>query len=139
MLPRDDRRPRHGVAPVRTVPFLQRLHGGGLRRQELLALAFVGSATPACMSHASPRPAASTSPGASPTPSWATCAPTFGQGCKRLLITNDSYQALDHDDVDVVADAIVEVVPDGAHHNGTLHGSTPSCWARITTTSSSLR
>ena len=39
--------------------------------------------------------------------------PTFTLGCKRVLLSNAYYKALDAPNVDVVTDAIVEVVPTG--------------------------
>ncbi|HEY6935272.1 MAG TPA: NAD(P)/FAD-dependent oxidoreductase [Marmoricola sp.] len=39
--------------------------------------------------------------------------PHFEIGCKRILISNDYYPALDRDNVDLVTDPIVEVTPTG--------------------------
>ncbi len=39
--------------------------------------------------------------------------PTYTLGCKRVLLSNDYYRALDADNADVVTDPIVEVVPGG--------------------------
>jgi cation diffusion facilitator CzcD-associated flavoprotein CzcO len=39
--------------------------------------------------------------------------PHFRLGCKRVLLSNDYYPALAQPNVDVVTDAIVEVVPEG--------------------------
>ena len=39
--------------------------------------------------------------------------PTFTMGCKRVLLSNTYYRALDQDNADVVTDRIVEVVPTG--------------------------
>ena len=39
--------------------------------------------------------------------------PHFRLGCKRVLLSNDYYPALSQPNVDVVTDAIVEVVPEG--------------------------
>ncbi len=39
--------------------------------------------------------------------------PTFTLGCKRVLLSNSYYRALDADNTDVVTDPIVEVVPTG--------------------------
>ncbi|MDF2695662.1 MAG: NAD(P)/FAD-dependent oxidoreductase [Labilithrix sp.] len=39
--------------------------------------------------------------------------PRFTPGCKRILLSNDYYSALDHDHVEVVSDRIREVVPEG--------------------------
>jgi cyclohexanone monooxygenase len=39
--------------------------------------------------------------------------PTFELGCKRVLISNDWYPALDRDDVDLVTDRIAKVTPRG--------------------------
>ncbi len=38
--------------------------------------------------------------------------PTFQIGCKRILISNDYYPALDRDNVDLVTDPITKVTPD---------------------------
>jgi cation diffusion facilitator CzcD-associated flavoprotein CzcO len=39
--------------------------------------------------------------------------PNFQIGCKRILISNDYYPALDRDNVDLVTDGIREITPDG--------------------------
>ncbi len=39
--------------------------------------------------------------------------PTYAIGCKRILISNDWYPALDRDDVDLVTDPITKVTPGG--------------------------
>ncbi len=39
--------------------------------------------------------------------------PDYRLGCKRILISNDYYPALDRDDVDLVTDGIREITPTG--------------------------
>ena len=39
--------------------------------------------------------------------------PDYRLGCKRVLISNDYYPALDRDDVDLVTDGIAEITPTG--------------------------
>ena len=39
--------------------------------------------------------------------------PTYAIGCKRILISNDWYPALDRDDVDLVTDPIAKITPAG--------------------------
>jgi cyclohexanone monooxygenase len=39
--------------------------------------------------------------------------PDYQIGCKRILISNDYYPALDRDDVDLVTDGITRITPDG--------------------------
>ena len=39
--------------------------------------------------------------------------PTYAIGCKRILISNDWYPALDRDDVDLVTDPITKITPSG--------------------------
>ena len=39
--------------------------------------------------------------------------PTYAIGCKRILISNDWYPALDRDDVDLVTDPITKITPAG--------------------------
>ena len=47
--------------------------------------------------------------------------PRFTPGCKRILLANDYYPALDREHVEVVTDRIAEVVPDGiVSADGTL-------------------
>ncbi|RYZ16763.1 MAG: NAD(P)/FAD-dependent oxidoreductase [Myxococcaceae bacterium] len=48
--------------------------------------------------------------------------PTDPIGCKRILLSNDYYPALDQDNVSIVNDAIVEVRPSGVvTQDGTVH------------------
>ncbi len=48
--------------------------------------------------------------------------PDYPIGCKRLLFSNDWYPALVQPNVDVVTDAVVEVLPDGVRTaDGTVH------------------
>jgi cation diffusion facilitator CzcD-associated flavoprotein CzcO len=48
--------------------------------------------------------------------------PTDPIGCKRILLANDYYQALDRHDVDVIAEAITEIRPEGlVTADGALH------------------
>ena len=65
-----------------------------------------------------------------PTP---TCAarlvPDYEIGCKRVLFSNDWYPALARDHVDVVTDAVAEVVPEGVRTaDGTLHEADVLIW-----------
>ncbi len=48
--------------------------------------------------------------------------PTDPIGCKRILLANDYYQALDRPNADVITDAIVEIRPEGVvTADGTVH------------------
>jgi cation diffusion facilitator CzcD-associated flavoprotein CzcO len=48
--------------------------------------------------------------------------PDYPIGCKRLLFSNDWYPALVQPNVDVVTDAVVEVLPEGVRSaDGTVH------------------
>jgi cation diffusion facilitator CzcD-associated flavoprotein CzcO len=44
--------------------------------------------------------------------------PNFRMGCKRILLSNDYYPALSQPNVDLVTEAIVEVVPEGIVTSG---------------------
>ncbi|MCW3012394.1 MAG: hapE2 [Solirubrobacterales bacterium] len=48
--------------------------------------------------------------------------PTYRAGCKRIIVADDWYPALGRPNVDVVTDAITEVVPEGVRTaDGTVH------------------
>ncbi len=126
VLPRDDRpTPPWRRRLYARAPWLQRLHRWRVyARQELLALAFVGpprlqrriaagieQAGRAEMAEHIDDPALR-----------ARLVPAHQPGCKRLLIANDWYPTLARDDVDLVSEPIVEVVPTGMRtSDGTLH------------------
>ena len=83
--------------------------------------------------------AAGTSRTASPTPRCATAVtPDFQIGCKRILISNDYYPALDRDDVDLVTDGIREITPTGiVTADGTEREVDASSWPPASTPPSS--
>ena len=55
--------------------------------------------------------------------------PDYEIGCKRVLFSNDWYPALARDHVDVVTDAVSEVVPEGVRTaDGTLHEADVLIW-----------
>ena len=55
--------------------------------------------------------------------------PDYAIGCKRVLFSNDWYPALDRDHVEVVADAVSEVTPDGVRtDDGRLHEADVLIW-----------
>jgi cation diffusion facilitator CzcD-associated flavoprotein CzcO len=48
--------------------------------------------------------------------------PDYTMGCKRILVSNDYYPALEREDVQVVTDSVTEIVPNGAiSADGTEH------------------
>ncbi len=126
VLPRDDRpAPAWRRRLYARVPGLQRLHRWRVyARQELLALAFVGRgrarervAARIAQAGREHIEAHIADPGLRDL-----LTPDYEPGCKRLLIANDWYPALARDDVEVVADRIAEVVPEGVvTADGTLH------------------
>jgi len=126
VLPRDDRpSPDWRRRLYGRVPALQRLHRWRTyARQELLALAFVG-----------PRPVRERiarrieEAGRAHIAAHVTdpelrrqLTPTYQPGCKRILLSRDWYPTLVRPDVELVTEAIVEVVPEGVRTaDGRVH------------------
>ena len=53
--------------------------------------------------------------------------PDFEIGCKRILISNDWYPALDRDDVDLVTDRIEQDHPARHRHRRTAPSARSTC------------
>lgn len=126
VLPRDDRPAPHWRRRLyRSLPFLQRLHRWRIYfRQELLAIAFLGSGRVAIsMRRRLEQEVRAQIDAVIDDPVLAQAlVPSYTPGCKRVLISNDWYPTLARHDVDLVTEPIVRVERDGIRTaDGELH------------------
>jgi len=117
VLPRDDRpAPRWRQRLYRLIPALQRLHRWRIYlRQELFSVAFIGKGRLglAASRRISEEVKSQINASISDPLLAAALTPDYRPGCKRILISNHWYPALNRENVSLVTDSIEQVTPKG--------------------------